>query len=755
MTVDHRVPQFYTSILYLIGFILFLEWLYPTTEIGDVSYLHIFIIYTIFCMIITILSLKWWVSILLKGTGLLIAINVIYYSEPFLSKVWLQNMYYEIVMNFQFLFAQDWYSFTSLFRTSLFLLIIWLMSYLIHYWFVVTRKFLLFIILTITYLAIIDTFTTYDATFAIVRTFIFSFVALGLGNYFKEMYSSSLNTHRFKKSLAWVIPLLMVVCFSAVIGYAAPKFDPKWPDPVPFLESMSDHIGFFNGNKGGSRKTGYGDNDTQLGGSFKFDENPVFEAITTEANYWRVDTKDVYTGKGWVRSEDNIVKRTSRGNIFLDLFDQFDDNNDIMIESNSALISFKEDSHIGKLTYPYAFQHLHIATEDEIDLEYDSFGAVIPYKDDERLDLDVYGLSYLSPIFQVEALQKAQNVEINEEATIDYGKYTQVPETLPSRVTELAQEITAPYETNYDKARAIEGYFGRSGFTYEVEDVPFPDEEDDYVDQFLFETKRGYCDNYSTSMVVMLRTLGIPARWVKGFTAGDVIEEGIDISGVADELGVLVRDDKQYNKYEVSNSNAHSWVEVYFSGIGWVPFEPTQGFSNLVEFESSIEEPTEEESEPASTTEDHFDIEPPEPEIPDIEIDQEVATGKEEKNNIFLQWLLILGFVIISILAIAIYKYRIQIKIWFIKKRLERKPNVETYQKAYLYLLKLLKREGLKRNPDQTLRQYAEQVDQRFRTEEMAHLTNFYEQIIYNNQSNLQTHEISDLWESLIKRVMA
>ncbi|MBM9834622.1 transglutaminase domain-containing protein, partial [Enterococcus faecalis] len=79
----------------------------------------------------------------------------------------------------------------------------------------------------------------------------------------------------------------------------------------------------------------------------------------------------------------------------------------------------------------------------------------------------------------------------------------------------------------------------------------------DYVDQFLFESQVGYCDNFSTAMVVLLRSLEIPARWAKGFSPGSP----------ATENGITT--------YTVRNLNAHSWVEVYFDGYGWVPFEPT------------------------------------------------------------------------------------------------------------------------------------------------------------------------------------
>ena len=130
-------------------------------------------------------------------------------------------------------------------------------------------------------------------------------------------------------------------------------------------------------------------------------------------------------------------------------------------------------------------------------------------------------------------------------------------------------ELTENEANWYDKVKAVENYFNRAEFVYSKENIPYPSENQDYVDQFLFETKIGYCDNFSTSMVVLLRAAGIPARWAKGYTEGErTIYQGDSV-------------------YEVTNNNAHSWVEVYFSGIGWVPFEPTKGFSGNGEFFNS------------------------------------------------------------------------------------------------------------------------------------------------------------------------
>src|SRR5699024_11940828 len=101
------------------------------------------------------------------------------------------------------------------------------------------------------------------------------------------------------------------------------------------------------------------------------------------------------------------------------------------------------------------------------------------------------------------------------------------PARLPESAAELAEDIVASYDNRYDQTKAIEKYFRSDddGFVYQLNDVPVPQSGEDYVDQFLFDTKAGYCDNFSTSTVVMLRTLDIPALWVKRFTSVEEMPE--------------------------------------------------------------------------------------------------------------------------------------------------------------------------------------------------------------------------------------
>jgi protein-glutamine gamma-glutamyltransferase len=133
------------------------------------------------------------------------------------------------------------------------------------------------------------------------------------------------------------------------------------------------------------------------------------------------------------------------------------------------------------------------------------------------------------------------------------ARYLDLPDTVTDRTRELAEEITADAPTPYDKVKAIEAYM-RDNYRYST-DSPVPPVGQDAVDHFLFETDVGFCEQFASATVVMLRSLGIPARVVAGFTPGN----RNPFTGY----------------YEVRNSDSHSWVEVYFPTYGWYEFDPT------------------------------------------------------------------------------------------------------------------------------------------------------------------------------------
>ena len=155
-------------------------------------------------------------------------------------------------------------------------------------------------------------------------------------------------------------------------------------------------------------------------------------------------------------------------------------------------------------------------------------------------------------ISQLPALNRAQL----EAAGTDYPPgitdvYLQLPE-IDRRIPELARSATQHAFTPHDKAAALE-VFLKTKFSYTLDLAGNPGK--DPLAHFLFGTRAGHCEYFASSMTVMLRTLGIPAREVNGFLPGEFNELGGD--------------------YIVRASDAHSWVEAYFPGSGWIVFDPT------------------------------------------------------------------------------------------------------------------------------------------------------------------------------------
>ncbi len=132
-------------------------------------------------------------------------------------------------------------------------------------------------------------------------------------------------------------------------------------------------------------------------------------------------------------------------------------------------------------------------------------------------------------------------------------RYLQLPPNFSVRIQSLAFDITANQDTPYDKAAAITNYL-RAEIEYKPS-ISFPQGTTDALEYFLFDIKQGFCNYYASTEVLMLRSIGIPARLAVGFAQGEA--------------------NLQNTFYTVRERDAHAWPEVYFPNYGWVEFEPT------------------------------------------------------------------------------------------------------------------------------------------------------------------------------------
>ena len=165
----------------------------------------------------------------------------------------------------------------------------------------------------------------------------------------------------------------------------------------------------------------------------------------------------------------------------------------------------------------------------------------------------------LSPgeTYTVQASVTEATVAQLREAGTDYPdwiveRYLQLPDNITQRTRDLAADIGAGWDNPYDIAVAVTQYL-RQNIEY-TETIPALPARQEAIDWFLFDLRQGFCNYYATAEVVLLRSLGVPARWAVGYARGERLENGA---------------------YFVRQRDAHAWPEVYFPGLGWIEFEPT------------------------------------------------------------------------------------------------------------------------------------------------------------------------------------
>jgi hypothetical protein len=729
--------DFQSFLLYLFGFLLLWEWLRPVEQLTTTDHIEMFVIFILISFTLAFLRMKWIWQTIIKLWFIFFSVNMFHYEEGFFQFNWLTSFINDLTANLSLIIARNWLGLTNEFRTFLLFILLWLMVYLVHYWLLNRKRIFIFFFMTLIYITVLDTFTLYSAKTAIVRTVVVGFAVMGMLTYYRILFKEQVNSDSFT-TRKWMRPLVLMIAFSVIVGIFAPKFSPIWPDPVPYLKAASNKGGEDVGGKGVA-KVGYGTDDSRLGGPFIGDDSIVFRSEAVEKNYWKVETKDHYTGKGWIPSDSTLYRIGGE-----DLIPVSSIPSNVETRNESAsLYMFMDYDH---LIYPAGIQRVQFQRNYMLEIDSTTEKISILNGDSTLIAPDAYSMEYKVPKYQATELRKTTAADPEQMNAEFLARYTQLPDNLPDRVKELAESITGKETNWFDKARAVERHFAGSGFTYSQSDVAVPGENDDYVDQFLFETKIGYCDNFSTSMAVMLRSLGIPTRWVKGYTGGEFLEYS--------------EDDSSKQIYEITNNNAHSWVEVYFPNQGWVPFEPTKGFTNSVSIDYTNNDGTPAAAETTATP-------APKPQQ-NLEEDSSRSQKTEQPFSFSGFWLSIKSFfgnswklslsLLVFVAGTSGLLYRLRGKwiprLYLLQFRLRKRD--ENFAKAYLILVDQLERYGLKRNEHQTLRNYARYIDTFFASREMSKLTDRYEQYLYHQKLPEGSWKDSrELWENLIKKTIA
>lgn len=258
-------------------------------------------------------------------------------------------------------------------------------------------------------------------------------------------------------------------------------------------------------------------------------------------SYWRSHSYDFYDGVRWSQSDDTLF--TLRGRISFEV--PYDEQALSGQEIFQTYTIVRDQPNLIFAAYRPAEIYM-AATQLAIDA-----GAGIRSPEPLAAGTTYSVLSY-RPDFDPATLREARGPlpDLIED------RYLQLPDSISARVRELARELAEPHDNDFDRVAALNEHLLTS-YAYNFFPPPHPPGAE-VVDNFLFVDQEGVCEQYVTALVVMARSLGIPARLVAGYGSGD------------------------YNRltgyYEVSANDAHAWAEIYFPGHGWVPFDPTPGW---------------------------------------------------------------------------------------------------------------------------------------------------------------------------------
>ena len=278
------------------------------------------------------------------------------------------------------------------------------------------------------------------------------------------------------------------------------------------------------------------DESIGVGGSISLSPKVQFVVQSDEPRYWRVAAYDRYVGDGWVRTGNPTGG------------DDFGGGPVGATRTVEQTVTAKRSLD----AVPAAAAPVDV---DGIEATRTGFGDYVSQETIE--DNQTYTVRSEVPVTTELALR---NAGTDYPGVIE--KYYTTAPAATGRVRGLAANITSDAETPYGKAVAIENWL-EANKEYSL-DVPNP--QGNVVDSFLFEQDAGYCTYYASAMVVMLRSEGVPARFVTGYTEGQRVAK---------------------DEWVVRGTDSHAWVEVYFPDIGWVKFDPTPGGPRSSE-ESSI-----------------------------------------------------------------------------------------------------------------------------------------------------------------------
>jgi transglutaminase-like putative cysteine protease len=272
----------------------------------------------------------------------------------------------------------------------------------------------------------------------------------------------------------------------------------------------------------------------------RLSDRVVFTVDAPRPDFWRGEVYDQWSGRAWTRSDggrDALPRDDDSSQLLLDRFDDGAHTGEAMRQTFRIEAGFSEVVFAAPSPVEVQTDRLVLGRADGTAIVVGGLGNDAVYTVTSRSSLPT------------EAHLRAATGPVPEDVLQQYAARP----IATTRVRALAEKITAGQGTTYDKIRAIEAWL--SSHTEYSLDAPLSPKDRDVVDHFLFESRVGWCEQVSSSLAVLARSVGIPARLATGFVPGE--RDGLS------------------GRFVVRERDAHAWTEIYFPGVGWQGFDPT------------------------------------------------------------------------------------------------------------------------------------------------------------------------------------
>lgn len=443
-------------------------------------------------------------------------------------------------------------------------------------------------------------------------------------------------------------------------------------------------------------------NEYRVSSNFEHRGIQLFKVKTEKLKYYKGQTFNQYIDGKWTNTKtnevsvDSVTEPVLKGDAIL---------NEELFYNEEVEVIYQNVFTDSIITGPYTKK---VIFEEEItDVNVYEDGM---YKTDDMVGKNfAYTLSIAIPKYRTTAL--IEYLSSLDDDGFDLDSYLNVPDNYRD-LTKLAESITSEFETDIEKAIAIERYL-KTNLKYN--EKPDFNPSEDMINEFLFETREGFCQQFATTMALMLRSVDIPSRFVTGYVMSS---SEMDIDELPEEL--LYLDRRDFDPYKrIYDNNAHTWVEIYIPSFGWIQFEPTPG-QNAVQFSDPVV----------------FDYNP------------ELNTKPSTFNTIVSHDYFVVGVVSFIIFIIGLFIFM------FIRRGRRLKANIRrrlliTYRLILVYLKAVkLNKEGY-----ETLREYSTRIDKRLTNvqKEFKDSVPMLENAFYNDEE--PSIEDVELMESFLNEV--